>query len=402
MSEPRWRGSVGQLKPVTFYPPVAGGGVASAAPPPFCMCGGAKGRTIRAMSVRHQWIFPALGFLAAVSMAPALWPIDPQEDPGPGANRVEEPFAKKFSLRKAVRFADAAAQDWGKQYRCVTCHTNGLYLVARAGSSSSQAYGRTRGFARDYLKRYVVEKETPSGRRGAVEGIVATTCFLTLSDMGSRRRLGPITKRALDHMLSLQDPDGGWGGWLKCGWPPFESDDHFGVSLAAVAIGATPRSYRARRQAREGVQRLLGWLREHPPSNPHQKGMMLWAASSWPAVAEVGARDGWVEELKTLQKADGGWRLVDLGAGSWKRPEDDPDGLPSDAYATAFTVFVLCKAGVPAGDERMLRGLAWLQKHQRKSGRWFVRSPKRDGKHFISHAATMFAVMAFDACKKSR
>ena len=30
--------------------------------------------------------------------------------------------------------------------------------------------------------------------------------------------------------------------------------------------------------------------------------------------------------------------------------------------------------------------------------RWFVRSPKRDGKHYISHAATQFAILAFTSC----
>ena len=108
------------------------------------------------------------------------------------------------------------------------------------------------------------------------------------------------------------------------------------------------------------------------------------------------ARDG----LLALQREDGGWRLVDLGAGEWKREKDDTKQLPSDGYATGFTVFVLRHAGLPAADKRIGKGLAWLRANQRASGRWFVRSPKRDGKHFISHAATNFAVMAFLACEE--
>ena len=81
-----------------------------------------------------------------------------------------------------------------------------------------------------------------------------------------------------------------------------------------------------------------------------------------------------------------------------KWQEDVLADLPSDAYATAFAVLILRKAGLSADEDQITRGLAWLRQDQRESGRWFVRSPKRDGKHFISHAATMFSLMAFRSC----
>ncbi|NRA96566.1 MAG: squalene--hopene cyclase [Planctomycetes bacterium] len=341
----------------------------------------------------------ALALLASVLAFPVLLPTEPQEKPRRGPNLKDEPRATSFSLRRAVAFVDDAARDWERQYRCVTCHTNGLYLAARADvSTKSSDYRRARAFAQEYLKRYVIAKEKPSGQRGALEGIVATTCFLTISDMQTNKRLSAITRRALKHMWSVQDTDGAWGDWLKCGWPPFESDDHFGVTLAAIAVGATPPSYRRTPAAKEGVRRLLSWLRAHPPQNLHHKGMMLWAATSLKDIAEAATRSQWTAELLAMQREDGGWRLADLGGGTWKRPKDTMADLPSDAYATAFAVLVLRKAEVPADHERLVRGLHWLRKDQRKSGRWYVRSPKRDGKHFISHAATMLGVMAFRAC----
>jgi len=115
-------------------------------------------------------------------------------------------------------------------------------------------------------------------------------------------------------------------------------------------------------------------------------------------VVDADTRSRWTTELMAMQRKDGGWRLADLGGGTWKRPKDVLADLPSDAYATAFAVLILRKADVPADDERIVRGLHWLRQDQRVSGRWYVRSPKRDGKHFISHAATMFGLMAFRAC----
>ena len=322
-----------------------------------------------------------------------------QEKPGLGPNTATEPRARTFSLRRAINFSDKVALRWEQKYSCVTCHTNGLYLIARTGlAKKDPPYRRARDFAQEYLDSYVVKKKRPSGQRGAVEGIVATTCFLTISDMQTTKRLGKTTRKALKQMWAVQDADGSWGDWLKCGWPPFESDDHFGVTLAAIAVGTTPASYRRTKEAKLGTRRLLKWLQTHPPKNLHHKGMMMWAGASLKGILDVPSRKRWTAELIARQRKDGGWRLADLGAGAWKRPKDVLTDLPSDAYATAFAVLILRKAGLPADEDQIIRGLAWLRQNQRESGRWFVRSPKRDGKHFISHAATMFSLMAFRSC----
>ena len=322
-----------------------------------------------------------------------------QDKPKVQPNRADEPIAKAFSLKKSVAFLDDASRRWRKTYGCVTCHTNGLFLISRPLVSKTHAANTSnRAFAKSYLERYVVADEKPKRGKGAIEGIVATTSFLAISDMATNGRLDKVTIRGLDHIWKKQDEDGAWGGWLKCNWPPFEVDDHFGATLVAVAVGAVPGSYRRTKKAKEGVRKLLGWLRAHPPANPHNKGMMLWAAAKLPEVVPAKLQKKWRDELLALQREEGGWRLVDLGAGKWKRGKDDAKKLTVDAYATGFAIFVLRKAGVPVDDERITKGLAWLRAHQRRSGRWFVRSPKKDGKHFISHAATQFAVMAFLAC----
>ena len=50
--------------------------------------------------------------------------------------------------------------------------------------------------------------------------------------------------------------------------------------------------------------------------------------------------------------------------------------------------------GVERTDEVVADGLAWLRAHQREEGDWYTRSPRRDRKHYISRAATAFALMA--------
>jgi len=54
---------------------------------------------------------------------------------------------------------------------------------------------------------------------------------------------------------------------------------------------------------------------------------------------------------------------------------------------------------VPANDPALQKGVAWLKSNQRESGRWFTRSINTDRYHFITHAATAYAVLALKSCE---
>ena len=63
-------------------------------------------------------------------------------------------------------------------------------------------------------------------------------------------------------------------------------------------------------------------------------------------------------------------------------------------------IYVLRKAGVPADDPALVKGIAWLKANQRESGGWFTRSLVRDDTHhYLSHIGSAFAVMAIQACE---
>jgi len=322
-----------------------------------------------------------------------------QAQDAPGPNRADEPLLERFSLARAVDFTDVIAPAWSARHDCVTCHTNGLYLLSRSWvEAESEVLEDTREFAREYLRRFIEDGEQPSGRRGKDEGLVATAAMLAISESRSEAGLSQISERALLHAFELQDEQGHWSGWLKCGWPPFEVDDHFGVSLMAIAVSLSSDEFRAREPVRAGMARLRAYLSSHPPENPHQRGMLLWAVRSLPDLVSSDERDAWVAELIDLQREDGGWSLAQLGGGLWQRADGSPLEDLSDGYATGFGVFVLRCAGVELEESSVQRGVAWLKANQRESGRWFARSPHHDGRHYISHAATHFAIMALSEC----
>ena len=51
---------------------------------------------------------------------------------------------------------------------------------------------------------------------------------------------------------------------------------------------------------------------------------------------------------------------------------------------------------------RIAKGVQWLKTHQRESGRWFTRSLRSDGKNFLTHAGTAFALLALHDCGEGR
>ena len=326
--------------------------------------------------------------------------IDHAEQDRIAKNSATEPLIETFSIQSALQFSQRASDQWAEDRKCITCHTNGLQLVTAAHlAPKSEGNLRSRQFAKDYLRRYVVEKEPPSRQHGSVEGKVATACFLAISDILTTGQLSDTARSGFEHLWTLQDDAGSWSDWLKCGWPPYESDDHFGVTLVALAVSFLDETDRSTKSVQRGIQQMLRWLETNPPENLHHKGMLIWANARWVNLIQAKEMAAWQREILSAQQSDGGWRLVDLGASKWKRPTDEIKELTSDAYATAFSLFSLRNSGLEPSHPAIKTGLAWLKRQQRQSGRWFTRSPRRDDHHFISHAATHFAILAIDSCQ---
>jgi len=322
--------------------------------------------------------------------------IDVENLADPGANDPREPLAEEFSLAAATRFLDAASLTWQKERKCFACHTNYAYLAARPLlSADAPAHDEVRRFA----EQLVIERWATVGPRWDAE-VVATAAALALNDAATTGRLHARTREALDRMWTVQRDDGGWK-WLKCDWPPMESDDDYGVPLAALAVGAAPEKYAETDAARSGLAAIRKYLQNNPPPTLHHRAMWLWAASYLPDLLEPSLRRAWTEELLQRQKADGGWCLATLG--DWQRADGTPQDVEtSDGYATGFAIYVLRRTGLPADDARLRRGVQWLKQNQRASGRWFTRSLHKDSRHFITHAGTAMAVMALAACDEAK
>jgi squalene-hopene/tetraprenyl-beta-curcumene cyclase len=344
------------------------------------------------------------GSAGGVGLAEApMVAVYPSADEPPPAQTLQfaaysrdDPGASTFSVDHAADFIDGVAVKWGKKHGCVTCHTNGHYLMAPAELFHDRpAYAEVRDFAAEFVDSWDAAGVPDT------EIAVATRAFLAISDAQMGMDLQPATLKALDEAWNQQSVEGHWVNWVKCNWPPFEQDDHYGVTLVAVAMGMAPASYTNADPARTGVKRLLTYLREYPPIEIHHKAMMLWAARYYPELVSEANALQWIRALSDLQRADGGWASGDLGR--WRqlegRPSDPPVLAESDGYGTGFVLFVLMQAGVPPSDPRIAKGVAWLKRNQQADGKWYTNSLRNepDTSNFLTHTGTTFALKALVA-----
>jgi squalene-hopene/tetraprenyl-beta-curcumene cyclase len=315
-------------------------------------------------------------------------------DPGPIT--ADEPIADIFSAENAAHYLDASSLYWQKSHNCAACHGNLGYMFARpALSSVLKDSGEVRGLYEEYVaKRW--KKQPP---RDAQE-VVVVAAGLTFNDLQTTGRLQPITRRALRVMWDSQRDDGGWT-WHKAGYPPTESDDHYGVTLAALITGIAPDRYVETEEARRGLEKVRAFLKNNPPLSLHHRAMIAWASCHVDDLMNDQQRAKTLDELLALQRPDGGWSTPGLLADwkDFKRLDGKPqDTKTSDAYATGFVIVVARELGVSSDNPRLRRGIDWLLSNQRVSGKWFCRSPSKDGQHYFSTLGSAFAILALQSC----
>ncbi|MFO0947565.1 MAG: squalene--hopene cyclase [Planctomycetota bacterium] len=347
-------------------------------------------------SPRIQTILSLAGLAAftwfAADRARGEEPVTLANVASPVAISATEPLAAELSLARAARSMDTAALSWQKTHNCGTCHTNIIQLLARPALRSIAAEPKE---VRAFFEEMVTSRWDDLGPRWDTE-VVAVAAALAIHDRLTTGHLQPTTRKALDRMWTLQREDGGWD-WINCGWPPMESDDHYGVTFAAIGVGMAPDDYAETKAAKKGLDGIRKYLKENPPPSLHHRAMILWASLYVNGLATDADLEQTLADLLKGQTPDGGWAIAGLLA-DWNE-HSRKDKLPQvldkgDGYATGLVVYLARKKGLAADDPRLARGIAWLKANQRESGRWFTPSPTKDGKNYITNAGTAMAVLA--------
>jgi squalene-hopene/tetraprenyl-beta-curcumene cyclase len=320
-----------------------------------------------------------------------------------------EPIRDRFSLSQAVTYLDQGAKAWNGARKCISCHTNGTYMLVRPaltlqlGRPPEEMRERFVAALKDLAALPLVERQK-STRPGQV---IYAAAGLAQWDAHVTRTLSPETEQALKLMFELQLPTGTWGS-ADC-WPPYESDAFHEATVAAIAVAAAPGWLANLKDpaARTGVERLKNYLRTARPPHDYGRVLLLWASTKLPGLLDRQQQQAIVDMIWRRQRDDGGWSLRTFAApeawGRGNRSEKlrgEPEFMrpPSDGHQTGMAIVALRESGVPAADPRIQRGLAWLTKNQRVSGRWWTRSLNTDHQHFITYSGTAFPLLALGLC----
>lgn len=363
------------------------------------------GRTLLAL-----WVACGSGWVAAADETKDANPHQYQfESIAIPPATADEPKLERVSVRKALDYLDQGALAWNGSRKCVTCHTNGTYMVVRPALA-----GRAGPPNEEMRKHFVVSLEQfaqkmPDEQRQSVAPAQAIYMAAGLAEWDAHvtKKLSPETERALALVFSLQLDSGTWGA-LDC-WPPYESSAFHLATVAAMAVGTAPGwlANLGDEKLRAGVENLKKYLRTEVPRQDYDRTLLLWAAARLPGLLENNVRQELIELVFKKQRTDGGWSIRSFGEpeqwGRGNRAEKlrgeaefaDP---PSDGHQTGLALIVLRESGVSAADPRIRKGVQWLLTNQRASGRWWTRSLNTEKWHFITYSGTAFPLLALSLC----
>jgi len=332
----------------------------------------------------------------------------------------DEPRVKAFgrdTIRAAAKYLDEGSVCWVREKTCINCHTTGPYMSERPSLSAMLGKPNEEILA-DFVKgvpeQVTPQKETDKDGLKYYAGSwtsIWRSMGLAEWDKHVTGKLSEHTDRSLRDMFARQSPSGAFVSYGEVEIPHITTD--FELTLQAVrAITAAPGWLANLKDADllARIDLMKSWLRSAEPKNDFDRVLRLQLASYIPDLVSKADREAALALLSSKQHEDGGWSTRDMSAvNDWHfKMSDtvlkliaslpDADKPESDAYMTALAIVLMKQSGVAISDERIQRGLTWLKREQRVSGRWWMHSLYRGNYHYITYIATCQALKALALC----
>ncbi len=269
---------------------------------------------------------------------------------------------------------------------CISCHTVVPYLLVRPvlrkamritepTSQESRLLDNITRRVETCWNRASLSDAKHGGERGTEE--VLSALILARHDAGEGKpQASEVTRKAFRQLWETQRGDGAWD-WMDFAQEPDESATarFYGAALAGLAVGTVPALWGGSEGfSTSSLGKLRGYLREnYSRQNLYNRVWMLLASARWPGLLTQPECAELTAELKLKQNRDGGWSLWRLGPWRWSKagppfaPSEKVDLQQlqqSDGYATGLITYTLLEAGVPAGDEALMRATGWLKSNQ--------------------------------------
>lgn len=336
----------------------------------------------------------------------------------------DEPKVKAFgpdTVQAAAKYLDDGAHYWVRARSCLACHSTGVYMVER--SALTKQLGKP---SAEVLQSFIASVPKAPGKPGDANPEVSIwrSSGLASWDRHVEGKLSEHTDRSLRHTAMILPGDNMYAT-IKLIEIPYITT-RFELTVQAMRAMVTAPGWLQDLKDAEllaRVERIKKMLREHQPINDYELALKLQLANLMPDLVSKEERQAAIDMLWRKQLPDGGWstrRMSDLlkwrlevhpptARQSWKEAMDPkvvsliqnlPDAANpgSDPYMTAFAIVLLRESGVPASDQRVQRGVAWLKENQRVSGRWWMHSLYRGNYNYITYISTAQVLRALALC----
>ncbi|MGY8688775.1 MAG: hypothetical protein ACKVHP_13710, partial [Verrucomicrobiales bacterium] len=296
----------------------------------------------------------------------------------PGAF-AEEPIRKHFSLQAALTYVEQGADAWTKKRDCVSCHTNGSYLLTRP------ALSKVAGPPNGDMRQFFVEQlgELKKKDREKLKGGITPTQIAYIAaglaewDRHVTKKRSLETNTAIRLMFDAQADDGSLSN--EACWRPLESSNYHGATVAATATASAPGwledTLATDQDLSARYQKLTSYLCKTKPPHDYGRLLLLWASAQLPDLIDAKRKAAITESVWAHQQADGGWSLRTFATpetwGSGNRAEKlraEPElkNPPSDGHMTGLALLVLREVGIAKSDPRIEKGVQWLKANQRE------------------------------------
>ncbi|MDA1051286.1 MAG: terpene cyclase/mutase family protein [Planctomycetota bacterium] len=304
---------------------------------------------------------------------------DDDENPTrPAKELVVQPA--RTAAERGLAFLEKDVVKWRDEHECSTCHHGTMTLWAYS-EAKSRGYSIDADVMKetvDWAKQRFMERiDLPRDTRPGWSMVSTPAIYLALMAQCVENQTAVSAdelRRIEQHLLRHQESDGSWA-WSSAPPinrpPPFFESDEVATRLAIMALGrqtppnpnvsANPPEDPAIRDSRA---KAAAWLAMTEPVDTTQAAalrllMKVRAGES----AEMVESE--VAQLLKRRNADGGWGQL--------------NDLPSDAYATGQSLYVLSLAGVKAEREEIRRAVALLVASQNEDGSWPMKSRAHPG-----------------------
>ena len=307
------------------------------------------------------------------------------------------------AMRRGLALLEKAGPNWRKHKSCFSCHHQTLPMLAmveaaRAGVAADSAWLKAQAdFTHKYFEDHIDVMNSgdhvPGGSVTASYGLWALSLAHQPADETTTAMVSYLLK--IQGVVRLKDPDTGEarlpkdGRWMtSCNRPPLQSSQ-IGMTVLALIGMQRYATDEQRPQLSAARERAEQWLSQAPLQSQEDRIWRLWGIQQLDEDAGTKRLAATREAIFTAQHDDGGWSQI--------------DNLPSDAYSTGQTLFVLCQTGTSPRDPVIQRAAKFLLSTQHADGSWLVETRVKPvqtyfengdphGKHqFLSTAATAWA-----------